>query len=129
KENSSIDEPGWRRQRSSCTYTVFLNRLSHYRNSVKKTLRLTSQDGEGREAVALTLFSLIAFPITKQCKENSSIGEPGWRRQRSSCTYTVFLLNLKNKQCKENSSIGEDEGDVHEFGVFTREFRAFTREF
>ncbi|PHD73408.1 hypothetical protein COF64_17865, partial [Bacillus sp. AFS043905] len=44
-----------------------------------------------------------------------------WRRQRSSCPYTVFLLNLNSNSIKKTLRLG-DEGDVHEFGVFTREF-------
>ncbi|MEP9407031.1 hypothetical protein ABKP09_11985, partial [Peribacillus frigoritolerans] len=41
--------------------------------------------------------------------------------QRSSCPYTVFLLNLNSNSIKKTLRLG-DEGDVHEFGVFTREF-------
>ncbi len=60
---------------------------------------MASQDGDDREVVALILFSLIAFPLKSE------------------------------EQYKENSSICEDDGDDHEFGVFTREFDPFTREF
>ncbi|PKF88933.1 hypothetical protein CW306_06220 [Bacillus sp. BA3] len=60
---------------------------------------MASRDGEDRGVVALILFSIIAFPLKSE------------------------------EQYKENSLIGEDEGDDHEFGVFTREFDPFPREF
>ncbi|MEV5112861.1 hypothetical protein MRBL20_000957 [Peribacillus frigoritolerans] len=60
-------------------------------NSIKKTLRLASQDGDDREAVALILFSLKA------------------------------LSNKIKNSIKKTLRLG-DEGDIHECGVFTREF-------
>ncbi|MCK2016745.1 hypothetical protein [Peribacillus frigoritolerans] len=80
------------------------------KNSIKKTLRLASQDGDDREAVALILFSSKAFPFNQeQYKENSSIGEPGGddREVVALILFSSKAFPFNQEQYKENSSIGQ----------------------
>ncbi|MDF1999891.1 hypothetical protein, partial [Peribacillus frigoritolerans] len=60
KENSSIGDD---REVVALIPFSLIALSNKIKNSVKKTLRLASQDGDDREVVALILFSLIALPI------------------------------------------------------------------